>query len=459
MRSAVGGIAFLPTFWILAAARASGKDAWLSRPAVGLFFLLSTLTLAFDLTAPAHHLFYRSVRLDRSRIQPVLVVDAGPWYWVHIGFSTLAFIIGTVLLAGAARHERKAYRRRAVLLLVGSAFPWAGMLVYELGLSPYGLDTTPLGLCAALPILAWAVFQYKVFDFSPVAKESVFASMREGAVILDTLGRIVDFNPAAVRIFPGLSDRSFGRTFEEATPNVPHLHKFLSSGERTELDLRLDADGAPRAFRAEVSTIMNRLKRHVGRILLLTEITEQVRLMENLRELATKDELTGAVNRPHFRELSRAELARAKRYGRALSVLIVDLDHFKKINDTWGHEAGDAVLRSVAGVFRSALRTSDILCRYGGEEFAVLLPETPTARAVGVAERLRAKLIENPIPIPGGAEVRVTASIGIEGADCIRDLDLEELLREADRAMYQAKAAGRNGIFAAAPKPGQSPPA
>ncbi len=443
------GIAFLPTFWILAAARISGTDSWLSRPVLGFFVLISTLTLLLDVTNPLHHLFYRSVRLDATLPHPVLRIEGGPWYWVQLGFSTAALLIGTVLLLGASRRQWGAYRRRSILLLAGSFIPWLGMLVYELGLSPYGLDTSPVALAASIPILAWVVFRYRVFDLAPVAKDRVFASMQEAALILDPSGRIVDFNPAALAVLPDLSVRSFGRTLEETAPGLVALHDFVKAGSAPHLDLRLAGGGGARVFRAKISPILSRRKRRLGRIILLTDITEQVRLMESLRELATKDDLTGAANRIHFRELAVNELARAKRYGRALSVLILDLDHFKDVNDTWGHEAGDTVLREVAGIFRSVLRTSDVLCRHGGEEFAILLPETGPSQAAVAAERLRAKLAATPIRLPGGAEVRVTASIGVEGVDRVVDQDLETLLRSADRAMYAAKAAGRNTLVLA----------
>ncbi len=107
---------------------------------------------------------------------------------------------------------------------------------------------------------------------------------------------------------------------------------------------------------------------------------------------------------------------------------------------------------AVAGILRSGLRTSDVLCRHGGEEFAILLPETLPSRAIGVAERLRAQLGEASIPIREGGDVRITASFGIAGADRVGDDTIDDLLRSADQAMYRAKAAGRNCIFTAPPK-------
>ncbi len=165
-----------------------------------------------------------------------------------------------------------------------------------------------------------------------------------------------------------------------------------------------------------------------------------------LSSLATTDELTGAANRRAFLEVGRRETARAKRSGHALSLVILDLDHFKSINDRWGHAAGDAALVEACRRLKSGLRTADTLGRHGGEEFAVLLPETPPAQAVLAAERLRAAIAEEPLPVSGSVTVNLTASFGVAGVDRVNEETVEDLIRAADRAMYQAKTAGRGCV-------------
>ena len=445
------GVSFIPAFWILLTARYSGKDGWLKPPILAILFAVSYVTVLLDLSSPGHPLYYRSLSLEATAGHPVLHVVPGPWYWVHIGYSTAAFLLGTILLVGMFRHRWRSYRRQAGVMLVGSAFPWIGMLIYLAGWSPYGLDTSPLALAMAIPLLAWAVFRYKVFDLAPVAKDKVFAGMRDGTIVLDALDRIVDFNPAAL-VLPGLSSEALGRTLKDSIPRHPELQGLVKSEQPKEIDVKIDGPSGPRSFRAHAVLIRDRRSTPLFRILSFHEITEQVRLMENLREMAIRDDLTGSYNRTYFRDISRTELARAKRYGRAISVLILDLDEFKSVNDTWGHEAGDTVLKAVAGILRAGLRTSDVLCRHGGEEFAILLPETPPSRSIGVAERLRAQLAESSIPIREGGDVRITASFGIAGADRVGDDTIDDLLRSADQAMYRAKAAGRNCIFTAPQK-------
>lgn len=171
----------------------------------------------------------------------------------------------------------------------------------------------------------------------------------------------------------------------------------------------------------------------------------RVRLQEmnrQLQRLATLDHLTGCANRRHFYEMAEAELARSRRYGRSMGMVILDADHFKFINDRFGHAAGDAVLRCLAETLREELRGLDVMGRIGGEEFALLLPETPRHESLSIAERLRCRLAESRIEFEG-RELTVTASFGVTAREP-GDGNVDAIMRRADRALYEAKAAGRN---------------
>ncbi len=170
---------------------------------------------------------------------------------------------------------------------------------------------------------------------------------------------------------------------------------------------------------------------------------------ERLARLAVTDDLTGLSNRRRFLEALRAEAQRARRYQRALSLLMLDLDDLKRINDHYGHAAGDAVLRAVAQTLRDHLRETDLPVRLGGDEFAVLLPETEPEAALHLAERIRAGVAAAATP---GAEA-VTVSIGLASATGAALPELPRFLRLADEALYQAKAAGRNRVVVASGAP------
>jgi diguanylate cyclase (GGDEF)-like protein len=171
------------------------------------------------------------------------------------------------------------------------------------------------------------------------------------------------------------------------------------------------------------------------------EALYQMRLAEG----ALQDPLTGLYNRRYFFALAELEFKRAVQDRRPLSVILMDVDYFKQINDSYGHPTGDRVLEKLSLRARDALRKGDALARYGGEEFAVLLPETDLAAAVQVAERLRLSIaqIED---IPGAGQVEVTASLGVATLDATPGLDFDQLLDRADRALYTAKHSSRNRV-------------
>ncbi len=171
--------------------------------------------------------------------------------------------------------------------------------------------------------------------------------------------------------------------------------------------------------------------------------TDQLECLQaQLREQAIRDSLTGAFNRRYLVETLQRELARSGRDGYAVSLLMIDIDHFKGINDTYGHMSGDQALQYLVNFLSERIRKSDVLCRYGGEEFVILLPTTTASDALHRAEIWRKELQSSPIEISGTA-IPLTVSIGIAATD-EPDISGDELLSRADRALYMAKQTGRN---------------
>ena len=164
-----------------------------------------------------------------------------------------------------------------------------------------------------------------------------------------------------------------------------------------------------------------------------------------MRGLSIRDSLTELYNHRHSIEVIGNEFQRVGRYEGGVSVVMIDIDHFKRVNDELGHQAGDAVLREVARIMKDTLRSVDSLGRYGGEEFVAILPQTPHEEALRTAERLR-KLVEGHVFHAGTREVRITVSLGVasypfQGVD-----SPGSLIREADEALYRAKQQGRNRV-------------
>jgi len=174
-----------------------------------------------------------------------------------------------------------------------------------------------------------------------------------------------------------------------------------------------------------------------------------IRLRENLRQQTIRDPLTGLYNRRFLEESLNREMARCKRNGNAFAVLMIDVDHFKRFNDTYGHDAGDSTLRAISGALQRSTRESDIVCRFGGEEFVIVLPDAnlqgASARAQRIVEFVRVlDIIHDGKPLPS-----ITASIGLamfpQNGETVK-----ALIQSADKALYEAKGAGRDRIMLAA---------
>jgi two-component system cell cycle response regulator len=172
-------------------------------------------------------------------------------------------------------------------------------------------------------------------------------------------------------------------------------------------------------------------------------------VVEENRRLSVTDPLTGAFNRRYLMEQLPNEIERSARYDHRLSVLMCDVDHFKKVNDTYGHQAGDEVLKRVVAAIKSKIRNSDWMARYGGEEFVIVLPETPFSNAIKVAETLRVALTEQVVEF-GGNKLTVSASFGVAGWDQIvpADAAVDAVVARCDECVYESKAGGRNRVTA-----------
>jgi diguanylate cyclase (GGDEF)-like protein len=181
-----------------------------------------------------------------------------------------------------------------------------------------------------------------------------------------------------------------------------------------------------------------------GRMLIYSDITDIVRHAEELERLATTDGMTGIYNRRHFLTLADREWSRARRYGRPISFLMIDIDFFKSINDNFGHQVGDEMIVHLANLARDCKRDCDVLARIGGEEFALLLPETDLQQAQVVAERLRCDVAATSL-VAASRSIPATVSIGVATAAAAM-ANISDLMKAADQALYDAKRTGRNRV-------------
>jgi diguanylate cyclase (GGDEF)-like protein len=226
------------------------------------------------------------------------------------------------------------------------------------------------------------------------------------------------------------------------------IRQTIQTGEIRVIEYKIpDASGGERCLEGRIALMEKGDPGHGKVVFMAFDITERNQLYQEVQRLANQDGLTGCFNRRHFMEEAAQEIHRGMRYNHPLSLLMMDIDHFKDVNDRYGHQMGDQLLCNLVLLCQKQLRNDDILGRYGGEEFVVLMPETASAGAMLASERLREKIEKMKIDTPEGS-LSVTVSMGLasleQGFDKTHTLDT--LIKRADQALYAAKAAGRNCV-------------
>ncbi|KAF7597868.1 MAG: hypothetical protein CGU29_16360 [Candidatus Dactylopiibacterium carminicum] len=403
---------------------------------LGLLLLISGAIFAIYHLPALRHWYY--VGLELRHVDGLAIVHSlkGPAYSVYVGYLNLATALGVLLLFRAWRQADPLYRLQALTLLVASLLPWSFHLLYQTGLSPHGMDLGPFGLAASGVAFSLAVLRHKVLRLLPLARDHVFDGIAEGVIVLDRHWRILDFNRAASDFFLVLVPARLGAEMS-LLGHEANFTKALDSW--TPFVLRLGL----RRVEIRPSPLTDPQGHILGSTLMIQDVTERLELLEKLSQLASHDELTGCANRRALLERGEAEALRARRHKRPLSVLVFDVDDFKDINDQHGHQAGDEALRHIASVLRYRLRGSDMLGRYGGDEFVVVMPETAVHAAIVLAE----ELIDS-----CRAQCHIGLSMGVAELPLIGEEDFTTLLAHADMALYAAKRAGK-GQVAAYPQP------
>lgn len=288
---------------------------------------------------------------------------------------------------------------------------------------------------------------------------AVLDTMLDGLVITDDHGVVQVFNPACERLFGYAAEDVLGRDVSMlvAPPHKAKHRKYVESyrttgepnviGRAREVEAQRN-DGT--IFPVSISIGEAEVEGRRYFIGVIHDLTQELLL----RRDATIDPLTGALNRRDFLAKGSAEVTRAKRYGRVCTLLMLDIDHFKAVNDRYGHASGDEALRRFTATCKEMLRENDIFGRIGGEEFAIILPETTLDGARKLAERLRREVAELEVAISGsspGSEQRFAFTVSIGVAELVEsDVDIDGLLKRADEALYAAKKGGRDRVVVAA---------
>jgi diguanylate cyclase (GGDEF)-like protein/PAS domain S-box-containing protein len=367
----------------------------------------------------------------------------GWYYWIYGAQGFLSVIASVVLYFIHYRSAPQFYRKQAFLMMLGSFLPIgarASVAFFGVDLFPQ-VDEVILFMLFSAVVFAVALFRYNALDLLPVAHRRIVQSIAAGIIVIDAGGRVIELNPFAERLTGMPSREANGKLLRDVLPSWGSLHV----GEEHH-EVRLERDGEEAYYSIQFSPIDPRDGGRSGYTLVFYDITARKQAELKLEKLARTDSLTGLLNRRTLIARGNEILERAKRYQRRLSLLVVDIDRFKLVNDKHGHPVGDNVLKLVAEACREQVRATDIFARYGGEEFVALLIEAGPGEALRVAERQRAA-VETAGFAHEGQVWPLTISIGVAHYDGLdQSVSLADLIEQADRALYRAKEGGRNRV-------------
>lgn len=283
---------------------------------------------------------------------------------------------------------------------------------------------------------------------------TIFESLSLPVFIVDLDGNIENMNHAASQMFndniaPGTQyygeDDTSKRVFAKEFPWLETCFDRFTTEDKTKSSFETTIENKENYFFISFSRSLDISGKFSNTIVIIEDITKRKTMEKELEKFATTDPLTGAKNRRAFLDLFKKELKRSKRYGHNFALLMMDIDHFKKVNDTFGHDIGDKTLKLLVAKAHSVLRDTDIFGRWGGEEFIILLPETGLPYASSAAERLRGALAKSELMTNDGANINFTVSIGFTVVED-KDLLMEDIIQKADKALYMAKKQGRNRV-------------
>ncbi|MCB0101869.1 MAG: diguanylate cyclase [Anaerolineales bacterium] len=437
------GVVIVPATFFVFAMQISGQQEWLKKPFLIGLYVEPLLVLLLMWTDPLHNLFFAGKRLENTG----MILNAGPVFWGNVVYSYLLLFVTFILLVRRFMATSGIYRRQLGVVIAGAGVTWLNSFIFIAGLSPFpNADNTPFSFTLAAFAFAYALLRYRMLDVVPVARDTLIEGMSDGVLVLDANNRIVDMNPEAGKLLSTSPAGAIGRQVEEVFSHWVDIDQGSVKTSKTRAEVLIEKE-MNTYLDLQISPLFDKRRNFIGRLVVWHDISNLKKIQADLEKLATQDSLTHAYNRRHFYTLAEVEIQRSLRSQLPFSVILVDIDHFKDVNDKYGHKAGDQALVHFTKVCIQNLRQVDIFARFGGEEFVIVLPETAMDQAKVTAERIR-KIVESAALNIDDQQLKITASFGVSTFKSEEDT-LEHLLQKADKALYAAKNKGRNRVVCA----------
>lgn len=411
-----------------------------------VLFVTPIVTIFMHDTNDLHHLYYKSVSLRSDLPFPIVNLEYGPFFYVHSIYLILCLLFSMSILIVRIRKAVFRFKIQIFMMIAGLIMPIVANHFYLNGLSPYGIDLGPVSMSISFLFHGSALLTFQMFNVAPIARDTVFESMKDGVIVLSQNNRVLDYNHAMKDVLPMLNKQGIGKQIQDVLYEHNQLLALINNGESFDYEMLMDRQTIH--YNIRFSPVLNKNGMTVGRILTFTNITERMYLLKKLKRLASIDGLTQIYNKSFFMNKYKEVFNELKARGENIAVVMFDIDHFKSVNDTFGHEVGDIVLSYVSKLAKDHLRSSDFIGRYGGEEFVICMPNTSILEAYKLAYHIREKIAEWNTRINDN-DIQVTSSFGVTSTHLVigdENKTMQSLIREADQALYVAKNSGRDRV-------------
>ncbi|HZK37367.1 MAG TPA: diguanylate cyclase [Clostridia bacterium] len=441
------GLPFISVLWLMIAlvytkAIYTLKKRWI----IVLLFFVPIITFFIRLTNSRHHLFYKSWEMKQVLGHFALYMERGCWYYVNISYTLLCMLFAVFVYHFEYLKNRANYTRSQLAIFnFASLLPFVGTMLILSARKEQGIDYVALIMPVSLLIVSYGILKHDFLEVKALARETIFESNPNSMIIFEPGLKIIDYNKAAQEFFKALNISLDNCPIEHILEQRPELLEAFK--DESTRDFHLVIDGKKHFFEINSALLGDPLNRDTKILKDFRDVTERKNIQEKLEVLATIDSLSGLYNRASFMRLAQKKFTLAKENDENLSLLMMDIDYFKNINDTFGHAGGDEVIRKIGDIIKNGFRKTDITGRLGGDEFAVILGNAPLEDAKKAAEEFR-KIVANTKIIYEEQEIGLTISIGVATTPASTDNndDIENILKRADNALYEAKARGRNCI-------------
>lgn len=457
------GVVMVPGLFLTFTLFITHRDQWVTFRNVILIFIEPIIMLALVWFTP--QVVFKSIEPAIKNGYDIMEVMRGSWFWINTVYSYIVILISFTLLVISYRTANSFFKRQYMMILLGSIIPFVFSAYTQTKNTAFNdLDLAPVTFGISGIVYAYVIFRHQFMDLIPIARGRLIENMSDGVLVMDVQGRIVDINPAMETFLDAPSSSFIGKNVSEAINIWSESTEHLLTGLETRTELRLPHKTS-RYLDLRVTPLYDSDQSLSGRLIIFRDITDRKEvekdlrhaldrlqgqlieiglLQSQLREQAIRDALTNIFNRRYMEETLERELARAEREVYPLCIVMMDIDHFKDVNDVYGHAAGDTVLKKLADMLTRQSRQGDFVCRFGGEEFVLVMPnigiDVATSRANSLLNSISSLFVSF-----GKFNLTITVSMGVSWYPA-HGKTKEDLLHTADKALYAAKHAGRNRI-------------